>query len=88
MFQTRSADPPPALFVLLGFACAHYSLPAMSQRFDRALMMRVLVYHQRMEDPPKAGGCSCGWWVLGHSWAGHVVEVYEMSVDVLSVDNR
>lgn len=44
--------------------------------FDRDLMIDILVYHWIT----KTSGCGCGWGVLGHSHAKHVVEVYEMSI--------
>jgi|KBSMisStandDraft_5_1062788.scaffolds.fasta_scaffold824339_2 hypothetical protein len=46
---------------------------------ERACLVEVLVYHQRVEDPPYTGVCACGWGVLGASHAEHVVEVFETS---------
>lgn len=47
---------------------------------ERACLVKVLVYHQSVEDPPYIGGCACGWHVLGASHAEHVVDVFEASV--------
>jgi 16S rRNA G1207 methylase RsmC len=44
--------------------------------YDRAVLVEVLVYHQRTADT----GCACGWGVLGASFAEHVADVYEESV--------
>jgi 16S rRNA G1207 methylase RsmC len=44
--------------------------------YDRAVLVEVLVYHQRTADT----GCACGWGVLGASFAEHVAAVYEESV--------
>lgn len=43
---------------------------------DHDKLVLVLVYHQRAENT----GCACGWFVLGASWAEHVVDVYEMEL--------
>lgn len=44
---------------------------------ERAHLVEVLIYHQRMSD----GGCACGWGRrpehLGTSFAEHVVAIYE-----------
>jgi len=44
--------------------------------YDRAVLVEVLIYHQRMENT----GCACGWLVYGASWAEHIAEVYEMTM--------
>jgi hypothetical protein len=44
-------------------------------RYDRAVLVAVLVYHQRLADST----CSCGWGVLGASFADHVADVYEQA---------
>jgi hypothetical protein len=44
--------------------------------YDRAVLIEVLVYHQRIQST----GCACGWGVLGASFAEHVADVYEESV--------
>jgi hypothetical protein len=44
--------------------------------YDRRVLVEVLVYHQRMD----AGGCACGWSVLGHSHAEHVADVLEFEM--------
>lgn len=45
--------------------------------YDRAVLVEVLVYHQRLD----VGHCCCGWGVLGASHAEHVADVYEASVE-------
>jgi hypothetical protein len=45
-------------------------------RYDRDVLVEVLVYHWRV-GPGK--GCGCGWDDLGRSWPEHVADVYEMS---------
>jgi hypothetical protein len=44
--------------------------------YDRAVLIDVLVYHQRAS----SSGCGCGWSVLGASHAEHIADVYEESV--------
>jgi hypothetical protein len=45
--------------------------------YNRAVLVEVLIYHQRRAD----SGCHCGWgsrpehW--GRSWAEHVADIYE-----------
>jgi hypothetical protein len=45
----------------------------MTVTYDRELLIRVLVYHQRKDSQY----CACGWGVLGASHAAHVTDVYE-----------
>lgn len=46
--------------------------------YDRACLLATLIEHQRTDGPPPfVGGCSCGWHVLGASWAEHVADLYE-----------
>jgi hypothetical protein len=45
----------------------------------RAVLVQVLVYHQRLN----AGACACGWGQIGESHAEHVAEVFEMELAVL-----
>ena len=40
-------------------------------QFNRAVLVEVLVYHQRTD----ARFCSCGWGQLGHSHAEHIADV-------------
>lgn len=44
--------------------------------YCRDVLTEVLIYHQRTE----ITGCHCGWAELGHSYAGHVADVYEMEM--------
>jgi hypothetical protein len=44
--------------------------------YDRAVLIDVLVYHQRAANT----GCACGWHVLGASYAEHIADIYEESV--------
>jgi len=44
---------------------------------QRALLVQVLVFHQRADYPPTVGACACGWRVLGASHAEHVVDVFD-----------
>lgn len=48
--------------------------------YDRAVLVEVLVYHQRLD----AQYCACGWGRLGQSHADHVADVYEASMEVRS----
>lgn len=48
--------------------------------YDRAVLVQVLVYHQRKN----IEGCWCGWSELGRSHAEHVADVYEASVRALA----
>lgn len=41
--------------------------------YDRELLVRVLVDHQRRAD----SNCHCGGLKLGESWAVHVADMYE-----------
>lgn len=52
---------------------------------QRALLVQVLVYHQRADSPPKVGCCACGWAVLGGSYAEHVADVYS---EALAFESR
>lgn len=45
-------------------------------RYDRAVLVDVLVYHWRTDN----SGCGCGWAELGRSHAEHVASVYEASI--------
>lgn len=45
-------------------------------RYDRDLLVRVIVYHW----PTATSGCGCGWSRLGASHAEHVADVYEDAV--------
>lgn len=45
-------------------------------RYDRAVLLDVLIHHQRRDNT----GCACGWWILGCSHAAHVLDVYEASI--------
>ena len=45
-------------------------------RYDRDVLVQVLVFHQR-QDPQY---CTCGWGELGKSHADHVADIYEMSI--------
>ncbi len=44
--------------------------------YDRAVLVNVLVYHQRLD----SSCCACGWGVLGASFAEHIADIYEASV--------
>lgn len=50
--------------------------PDSATPYDRAVLVDVLVYHQRKD----IGHCLCGWGELGRSHAEHVADVYERSV--------
>lgn len=52
--------------------------------YDRAVLVDVLIYHQRTE----SSGCGCGWGELGHSHAEHIVDVYEASVAARAEDQQ
>jgi hypothetical protein len=41
--------------------------------FNRAVLVSVLVYHQRRD----IRSCACGWSLLAASHAEHVADVYE-----------
>lgn len=44
--------------------------------YDRAVLVEVLIYHQRAS----IERCACGWDRLGASHAEHVADVYEASI--------
>ena len=48
--------------------------------YERDVLVRVIVYHQRHT----IGPCACGWFELGRSHAEHVATVYEESVTALA----
>lgn len=48
----------------------------MGPPFNRAVLVEVLTYHQRVSP----SHCACGWSVLGASFADHMADVYEASV--------
>lgn len=48
-------------------------------RYDRAILVNVIVYHQATA----TGGCHCGWAELGRSHPEHVADVYEASIAAL-----
>ena len=55
------------------------------RRYDRDILMAVLIYHRdRPGPPPYAFSCACGWGArpehLGRSYAEHIADVYEESV--------
>jgi hypothetical protein len=54
----------------------------------RAVLISVLIYHYRTDDPPHVGICACGWGKnpgdLGRSWAEHIVDVFESERRVLT----
>ena len=45
-------------------------------RYDREVLVEVLVYHQRKNSQY----CACGWGELGKSYAEHVADIYEMAI--------
>lgn len=45
-------------------------------RYDHALLVEVLVAHQRRD----IEGCRCGWSELGHSHPEHIATEYEGAV--------
>lgn len=49
----------------------HHNIPFV--KYDRDLLLKVLVYHQHNED----SSCICGWAKLGKSHPEHVVNIYE-----------
>lgn len=50
----------------------------MEIRYDREVLLEVLIYHQHTE----SSACICGWNRLGYSHPEHVREVYEESMRV------
>lgn len=56
----------------------------MTVSYVRHVLVRTLIYHQRLDSPPYVGGCACGWGQrpkhLGLSWAEHVADIYEQAV--------
>lgn len=46
-------------------------------RYDRDMLVQVLVYHW----PVRPGTCNCGWNVSGASYPEHIADVYERSVE-------
>ncbi len=51
-------------------------MPTPEVRYDRAVLVDVLVYHWRRD----IRGCGCGWSESGRRWSEHVATVYEESV--------
>lgn len=45
-------------------------------KYDREWLVSVLIYHQRTD----TSGCHCGWAVLGASYAEHVADIYEETI--------
>lgn len=52
------------------------SRPKGEIRFDRDVLVDVLVYHYRKD----ISGCGCGWAELGRMHPKHVADVYEASM--------
>lgn len=50
--------------------------PVTPPRYDRAVLVDVLVYHARTE----TSGCRCGWGDLGRSFPEHVADIFEESI--------
>jgi hypothetical protein len=48
-------------------------------RYDRAILVNVIVYHGRTS----IKGCHCGWAEPGRSHAEHVADVYEQTIAAL-----
>jgi hypothetical protein len=49
----------------------------------RAVLVQILVEHQRVNTGSYMGACACGWGQrpedLGLSWAEHIVRLYEQA---------
>jgi hypothetical protein len=48
-------------------------------KYDRTILIMILVYHYRKTDSISSG-CGCGWNELGKSHPDHVADIYEQSV--------
>lgn len=62
-------------------------MPKLTQH-RREVLKSVLIYHQRVDDPPYVGICLCGWGKeprqLGASWAEHIINVFESTKRALT----
>jgi hypothetical protein len=56
-----------------GYVPPSAALSPPGPRYDRAVLVHTLIYHQATS----TSGCHCGWAVLGASHAEHVADVYE-----------
>lgn len=54
-----------------------------SVRYDRSVLVEILVYHYRKD----ITGCGCGWAELGKSWPDHIANVYEECVLAREADD-